>query len=298
MPNAPTMLLGGLTTVALAAFALPAPVNGAAGKIDVLAAENFYGDVAQQIGGARVSVSSILSNPDQDPHLFEISPTIVRKIAAAEIVVYSGAGYDTWVEKLLKGTDRPGRITIVAANLVSKKPGDNPHVWYEPSTMPAVAGALSVALSTVDPACKADYAARLKVFLASLDPLNEKIAAIRSKFAGASVAATEPVFGYMATALGLVVHDERFQLAIMNNTEPSAHDLAAFENELKTRSVRLLFYNKQTASKVVDHIVELARASRVPVVGVTETEPPGVSYQDWILRELQATERALAGPSS
>jgi len=298
MASASTLLVGGLTMTALVAFALPAPVNGAAGKIDVLAAENFYGDIAQQIGGARVAVSSILSNPDQDPHLFEISPTIVRKIAAAEIVVYSGADYDPWMDKLLKGTDRPGRITIVAADLVHKRPGDNPHVWYDPSTMPSVAGALSAALSAVDPAHKAEYAARLKVFLASLDPLNEKIAAMRSKFAGAPVAATEPVFGYMAAALDLAMHDQRFQLAIMNNTEPSARDLAAFEDELKTRSVRLLFYNKQAASKVVDHIVALARTSHVPVVGVTETEPPGVSYQDWILRELQATERALAGPSS
>lgn len=297
MANACASLLGGLMT-ALIGFALPAPVNGAPGKIDVLAAENFYGDIAQQIGGERIAVTSILTNPDQDPHLFEISPTVVRQIAAAKIVVYSGADYDPWMDKLLKGTDRPGRLAIVAADLVSKKPGDNPHVWYDPQTMPVVAGALSAALGTVDPAHKAEYAARLKVFLASLDPLNEKIAAIHTKFAGAPVAATEPVFGYMAAALGLAMHDQRFQLAIMNDTEPSARDVAAFETELKTRSVRLLFYNKQAASKVVDHIVELARAFHVPVVGVTETEPPGMSYQDWILRELQATERALAGPSS
>jgi len=289
------LLLGGLMA---AVFAFAVPVNGAAGKIDVLAAENFYGDIARQIGGERVVVTSILSNPDQDPHLFEISPTIVRQIAAAKIVVYSGADYDPWMEKLLNGTDRPGRIAIVAADLVNKKPGDNPHVWYDPQTMPAVAGALSAALGNVDPAHKAEYTARLKVFLASLDPLNEKIVAIRGKFAGAPVTATEPVFGYLAAALGLAMHDQRFQLAIMNDTEPSARDVAAFENELKARSVRLLFYNKQAASKVVDHIVELARASHVPVVGVSETEPPGMSYQDWILRELQATERALAGPSS
>jgi zinc/manganese transport system substrate-binding protein len=297
MTRASTLLLGGLIT-ALVAFALPAAVTGAERQIDVLAAENFYGDIARQIGGDRVAVTSILSNPDQDPHLFEISPTIVRKLAAADIVVYSGADYDPWIEKLLKGTERPGRIAIAAAGLANKKRGDDPHVWYDPSTMPAVARALSAALSTVDPVHKADYAARLKVFLASLDPLNEKIAAIRSKFAGAPVAATEPVFAYMAAALGLAMRDQRFQLAIMNNTEPSARDLAAFENELKTRSVRLVFYNKQATSKVVDHIVELARVSHVPIVGVTETEPPGASYQDWILNELQATEHALAGPSS
>jgi zinc/manganese transport system substrate-binding protein len=283
---------------ALAWLVVSTVVCAAADKIALVAAENFYGDVARQIGGDRVAVSSIMSNPDQDPHLFEISPTIVRQIAAAKIVVYSGADYDPWMDKLLKGTDRAGRLAIVAADLVNKKPGDNPHVWYDPQTMPAVASALSAALGNVDPAHKAEYAERLKVFLASLDPLDEKIAAIRSKFAGVPVAATEPVFGYMAAALGFVMHDQRFQLAIMNDTEPSARDVAAFENDLKKHRVRLLFYNKQAASKVVDHIVELARASHIPVVGVTETEPPGMSYQDWILRELEATEHALAGPSS
>ncbi len=180
MARASTLLLGGLIT-ALVAFVLPAVVTGAGRQINVLAAENFYGDIARQIGGDRVAVTSILSNPDQDPHLFEISPTIVRKIAAADIVVYSGADYDPWIEKLLKGTERPGRIALAAADLANKKRGDDPHVWYDPSTMPAVARALSAALSTVDPAHKADYAARLKAFLASLDPLNEKIAAIREQ---------------------------------------------------------------------------------------------------------------------
>jgi zinc/manganese transport system substrate-binding protein len=298
MANVSKPWLGGLMAAALIALAFSSPVNGAAGKIEVLAAENFYGDIAQQIGGERVAVTSILSNPDQDPHLFEISPTIVRQIAAAKIVVYSGADYDPWMDKLLKGTDRPGRMTIVAANLVNKKPGDNPHVWYDPATMPAVARALSAALGGVDPPHKAEYAERLQVFLASLDPLNEKIAAIRSKFAGAPVAATEPVFGYMAAALGLAMHDQRFQLAIMNDTEPSARDLAAFEQDLALHRVRVMFYNKQASNKIVQHLVAYARASNIPVVGVTETAPPGLSYRDWMLSELAETEKALAQPSS
>ena len=120
----------------------------------MVAAENFYGDIAQQIGGDRVAVASILSNPDQDPHLFEISPAVVRQIAAAQIVIYNGADYDPWMEKLLKVTPRPGRIVIVAADLVHKKAGDNPHLWYDPPTMPAVAKALAAALAAADPAHK------------------------------------------------------------------------------------------------------------------------------------------------
>jgi zinc/manganese transport system substrate-binding protein len=267
-------------------------------KIEVVAAENFYGSVAQEIGGDRVSVTSILNNPDQDPHLFEVSAAIIRQIAAAQIVIYNGADYDPWIEKLLKVTPRPGRVLIVAANLMNKKAGENPHLWYDPATIPAVASALAAALSAADPTHKDDYAARLKTFLASLAPLNEKIAAIRDKYGGAPVTASEPVFGYMADTLGLKMSNQRFQLAIMNDTEPSARDVAAFERDLKSRNVRVLFYNKQASNKVVQHLIELARASNIPVVGVTETAPPGVSYRDWMLMQLDETQRALAGPSS
>jgi zinc/manganese transport system substrate-binding protein len=267
-------------------------------KIEVVAAENFYGGVAQEIGGDRVSVTSILNNPDQDPHLFEVSPAIIRQIAAAQIVVYNGADYDPWIEKLLKVTAKPGRVAIIAADLTGKKAGDNPHLWYDPATMPAVASALAAAFAAADPAHRADYAARLKAFLASLAPLNEKIAAIRGKYAGTAVTASEPVFGYMGDALALKTSNERLQLAIMNDTEPGARDVAAFERDLKTHKVRVLFYNKQASNKVVAHLIDLARASNVPVVGVTETAPSGVSYRDWMLMQLDETQRALAGPSS
>lgn len=290
----PLIGLATALSVALAA----APAAHAAEKIAVVAAENFYGDVARQIGGEQVAVSSILSNPDQDPHLFETTPAIVRQIAAAQVVVYNGAGYDPWMEKLLEVTPRPGRAVIVAADLVHKKAGDNPHLWYDPPTMPAVAGALAAAFSAADPAHKDDYATRLETFLASLAPLSQKIAAIRKSYVGVPVAATEPVFDYMAAALDLKMRNLRFQLAIMNDTEPSARDFGEFEHELKTHAVRALFYNKQATDNLVQHLVDLARASHIPVVGVTETAPPGLSYQNWMLSELDATEQALAGPAS
>ena len=291
-----------LVTAALALLVASATLTEApaadAERIAVVAAENFYGDVAQQIGGDRVSVTSVLSNPDQDPHLFETSPTIVRQVAAAQIVIYNGADYDPWMDKLLKVASKPGCVAIAAADLVHKKAGDNPHLWYDPSTMPAVAAALAAALAATDPAHEDDYAARLKAFVASLDSLKEKIAAVREKYAGVPVTASEPVFGYMAAALKLKMRNERFQLAIMNDTEPSARDVAAFERDLKMQNVRVMFYNKQTANKVVQHLVDLARAANVAVVGVTETSPPGLSFQNWMLRQLDDTEKALAGPSS
>jgi zinc/manganese transport system substrate-binding protein len=274
-----------------------APALAASDSIAVVAAENFYGDVAQQIGGDRVSVTSILRNPDQDPHLFETTPTIVRQIAAAQVVIYNGAGYDPWMEQLLKATSKPGRVVIVAADVMHKKAGDNPHLWYDPAAMPAIAPALAAALGTADPAHKNDYAARLSTFLASLKPLDDKIAAIRDKYAGVPVTASEPVFSYMAAALKLKMDNGLFQLAVMNDTEPSARDFGLFEQDLQMHKVRVLFYNKQAADNLVQHLVDLARAANIPVVGVTETAPPGVSYQNWMLSELDATEKALAGPS-
>jgi zinc/manganese transport system substrate-binding protein len=293
----PVRSLVALSLSILAAL-LATGAAAAEGKISVVAAENFYGNVAEQIGGDRVSVVSILNNPDQDPHLFEVSPAIIRQVAAARVVICNGAGYDTWVEQVLGATAKPDRVAIVAADLLRRKNGDNPHLWYDPAVMPAVARALAEALAAADPAHKDDFAARLATFLASLAPLDAKIAAIRNKYAGTVVTATEPVFGAMAQALKLSMTNERFQLAVMNDTEPSARDVAAFERDLKDRKVRVLFYNKQAATKLVQHLIALARASKISVVGITETAPAGVSYQDWMQNELDETERALAGPSS
>jgi len=290
--------IAGLALGFLIAVAASAAAGAADGVVKLVAAENFYGNVAHQIGGLQVKVVSVLNNPDQDPHLFETSPAVLRQLAAARIVIYNGADYDPWMDKLLKATPKPGRIVIVAADLVHKKAGDNPHLWYDPPTMPAVARALAAALGKADPDHAAGYQARLKTFLASLKPLNDKIAAVRKKYGGAPVAASEPVFGYMAAALGLKMRNEKFQLSIMNDTEPSARDVAAFERDLKEHKVRVMFYNKQATDKIVQHLVEIARAAKVPVVGVTETVPPGMTFQQWMASELGDTEKALAGPSS
>jgi zinc/manganese transport system substrate-binding protein len=281
-------VLGGLVAAAAAMSAAQA------GPIAVVAAENFYGDVARQIGGGGVAVSSILTNPDADPHEFEANAATARAIADAAIVIYNGADYDPWVGKLLAASPSPPRKVIVVAALVGKKPGDNPHLWYEPSTMPALAATLAAALATLDPLHADDYQNRLARFRASLRPLAARIAGLRERFAGTAVTATEPVFGYMAEALGLAMRNRRFQLAIMNGTEPSASAIAGFESDLRSRAVKLLLYNAQTADPLTLRMRQIAGEAGIPVVGVTETEPPGKDYQEWMLSQLDAVDRALS----
>jgi zinc/manganese transport system substrate-binding protein len=274
----------------------PASGQGNAQPVKVVAAENFYGDVAQQLAGPNAAVTSILSNPDQDPHLFEASPSVARELSEARIVVYNGADYDAWMAKLLGNANAADRIVIVVADLVGRKTGENPHLWYDPATMPAFAKAFSAALGSADAARKADYDQRLQTFLDSLKPLDAKVAEMKGKFAGTPVTATEPVFGYMASALGLKMRNERFQLAVMNNTEPSASDVAAFESDLRKHRVRALFYNSQATEAAAQRLLKIARQSKIPVVGVTETEPAGKTYQTWMTGQLEALEKALAAP--
>jgi zinc/manganese transport system substrate-binding protein len=270
----------------------------AAGAVKLVAAENFCGNIAHEIGGLEVEVVSILNNPDQDPHLFETSPAVARQLAAAQIVIYNGADYDPWIAKLLKAAPKADRMVIVAADLVHAKAGDNPHLWYDPATMPKVAQALADALSKADPDHAADYAARLKTTLASLARVQARVKALRAKWAGQPVTATEPVFGPMAMALGLQMRNQRFQIAMMNNTEPSARDFAAFEDDLKHHKVKALIYNKQVSGKLTERLIAIAERAKVPVVAVTETQPADISFANWMLSQLAALDKALAGSNS
>ncbi|TBR76406.1 MAG: cation ABC transporter substrate-binding protein [Burkholderiaceae bacterium] len=278
--------------LAVLALALALPIVSHA-QVNIVAAENFYGDIAKQIGGAHVDVMSILHNPEQDPHLFEASPSTARALAKASIVIYNGVDYDPWMRPLLKASPSARRVEIVAGDLLGRHAGANPHLWYDPATIPRVARALTSALRKADPAHGTDYKASLERLDASLGPIVAKIESIRKMHAGISVTATEPVFGYMAAALGFKMRNERLQLAIMNDTEPSARDVAAFENDLRTHKVRILFFNRQAGSAAAKYLLGIATAAHVPVVGVTETEPAGVSYQSWMLGQLNAVEKAL-----
>ncbi len=281
----------------IAALAVFVAHPAAAAGLNIVAAENFYGDVATQLAAPDAKVTSVLSNPDQDPHLFEASPSVARSLSEAAIVIYNGADYDPWMAKLLKAAKAANRRVIVVADLVHKKAGDNPHLWYDPANTAAAARALSATLVAADPAGEAGYEQRLQAFTDSLKPLEAKVAAMRAKYAGIKVTATEPVFGYMATALGLQMRNERFQIAVMNSTEPRASDVAAFEGDLRKHLVRVFIYNSQASDPAAKRLLDIATKSGIPVVGVTETEPAGQTYQTWMMAQLDALDATLAQPT-
>ena len=286
-----------LLAVVAAPF-ISAPAHAADASIQVVAAENFYGDIARDIGGAHVAVTSIMSNPDQDPHLFETTPGVVKQIADAQIVILNGNNYDPWMPKLMQAAPRPNRVVIDAGQIVNAKAGSNPHLWYAPATMPAVAKAIAAAFTKTDSAHAADYAANLDKTLAQLARISQRVGQIRDKHKGKAVTATEPVFGLMAEAAGLTMRNEKFQLAMMNDTEPSARDIAAFEDDLKNHKVKAMIYNKQVSEKLTERLLAVAQKAKVPVIAVTETQPQGVTFTEWMLGELDSLDKALDGANS
>lgn len=280
--------IAGLVVLALvAAAARAAPVR-------VVAAESVYGDICRQVGGDAVEVTNILANPQQDPHAFDAGASTARAVAQARLVVWNGAGYDEWMAKLLRASRSPARETIEVARLARSKAGDNPHLWYDVHAVSTLSKAIAETLSRIDPAHRGAYEQRLAAFEASMRAVSKRIEAIRAKHAGAPITATEPVFDYMVDALGLVMRNRRFQLAVMNGTEPAARDIATFEQELRARSVRVLVYNRQSGGALAQRMRAIAEASGVPIVEVTETQPAGTTYQQWMVDQLDALERALS----
>jgi zinc/manganese transport system substrate-binding protein len=287
-------LAGAAWLAVAAASGWAAPLHAA--PVAIVAAENVYGDVAAQIGGPDVKVTSIISTPQQDPHAFEASASAARALAGADIVIRNGAGYDPWIERLLTaGGAASRRSVIVVADLMHRQPGDNPHLWYDPKTMPMLAAKIADDLTARNPTHAELYRVRLKAFYDSLKPIEARIEALRTKYAGTPVTATEPVFGDMARAIGLDMRNMRFQLAVMNGTEPGAQDLAAMHDDLAGQRVKLLIYNSQVSAGLADRLRARAQHAKIPTVGVSETEPPGKAYQQWIADTLDAVDKALAG---
>lgn len=260
----------------------------------IVAAENFYGDVARQIVGPGAQVVSILQNPDADPHLFEPDAATARLVADADVLIYNGVNYDPWIERLLVNRARHARRVLQVAALMQRHgPQVNPHLWYDPATMPALARALSAQLGQLDPPDAQGYARRLAAFLQSLQPLDSRIAQLHRLYAGAPVTATEPVADDLTAAIGLTMRNAAYQMAIMNDTEPGPRETAAFEQSLRSRAVRLLIYNRQTSGGSTQHMLGIARQAAIPLVGVTETEPAGLDYQRWMLGVLSDLDHAL-----
>jgi len=282
-----------LAVLAATGVARAAP---AATTIQIVAAENMYGDIATQLGGNLVTVTSILNNPNEDPHLFSASPSVARALAGADIVIVNGADYDPWMAPLLAASSAPGRIVITIADLLGRHPGDNPHLWYDPNAIPDLTRALTAALIRKYPACTSVFQENATKLLASLAPIHARMAAMRSKYSGTKVTATEPVFDLMAQAIGLNVLNMPFQIAVMNGTEPSPRDVGAFEDDLKNHTVRALFYNSQVTDDLTSTLLSIAQGAGVPVVGVTETEPAGLTYQQWMTSGLDGVDKALTPP--
>jgi zinc/manganese transport system substrate-binding protein len=268
---------------------------GSSGALKIVAAENFYGDIAKQIGGPAVEVTSIISDPNTDPHEYETSTENAKAVADARLVIENGAGYDSFMDKLLAASPNNGRRVINAASLLGKKEGDNPHVWYDISGMIQVADQITQALQTLDPANSDAYAGRNADFKRSLQPIQDRMSAIKAAYAGTHLTQTEPVFGYMGDALGLVIDDGEFQHAIEEGTDPSPQAVARINQEISSRAVRALLYNSQTTNPVTANVKNLASQNNVPIVGVSETEPANQTYQSWMLSELSALEQALHG---
>jgi len=285
--------VSGLLGSLLSLICATSPAQGEA--IRIVAAESVYGDIARQIGGANVAVTSILTSPSQDPHAFEPGAATARAIADAQLLIYNGAGYDTWVTKLLAASKSPRREVIEVARLAGTSAGGNPHFWFDTAAMAALGAGLVAALTRVDPVHRDDYAARLATFVSSMTALQDRIAALRAKYAGTPVTATEPAFEYLAAALGLGMRNARFQLAVMNGAEPSAATVAAFEQDLRTHAVRALLYNTQTGEALAERMRDIAEHAGVPVVAIAETKPEAQSYQAWMTSQLDALDRALSG---
>lgn len=262
----------------------------------IVAVTGVYADIARQLAPPDALVSSLLNSRDQDPHEFQPGPATARALAGAHIVIHNGGGYDPWMPKLLSA-DRSGRRQVVAAaDALHLKAGDNPHVWFDPGAAPVLAAAITAAITRADPANAPAHAGRLAALQASLVPLDAAVAAFRARHQGVPVTATEPVLGPMTAALGLAMRNERYQLAVMNETEPRPSDVAGFEADLRGRRVRALIHNIQVTGPTVARLLRLAASSGIPVVPVTETKPDGVAYQAWMLDTVAALDRALSPP--
>jgi zinc/manganese transport system substrate-binding protein len=261
--------------------------------IKIVAAENTYGEVAKELGGPYVQITTILSNPSQDPHLFTTTPSTARAINQADIVIFNGADYDAWMTSILNIQGQKKRAVINVASLVNIQPGENPHIWYLPITMPFFAQRLTAELIALDPPHHAYFTNQLKQFNDQYQIISARIKKLHQQLQNTPVIATESIFGYMANSLGLIMHGEGFQNSVMNDVPPSISQIKSFEDDLTHHHVRLLIYNNQVINPLTEHMRLLAEKEHIPVLGVGEMIPLHLTYIQWIMSELDALEKAL-----
>ncbi len=263
--------------------------------IQVVAGENFWGSLVSQLGGTKVHVISIISGSNLDPHEYESNTATARAFANADYVILNGAGYDSWGDKLLSANPSTHRRVLNVAAFLGKKPGDNPHFWYSPAYVNAVVGRMEQDLIAERPTDAPYFRQRLQTLDASLATYQNRITAIKQRFAGTKVAATENVFQYLADAAGLdLISPKPFIQAIAEGDNPPASSVATFQQQLKDGQAKLLVYNKQTVTPLTMHMKLLAEENKMPVIGMTETiQPSNATFQNWMNAELVNLENSL-----
>lgn len=263
--------------------------------IPIVAAENFYGNIIQQLGGKYVSVTSLLNNPNVDPHQYESSIQSAVEVSAAKIVIENGGGYDTWMDKLLAAAPSSNRIVLTGYNIATHRLPNNPHVWYGLNNIQEIAQAMTNALSKVDAKDSAYFVQNLQRFTQSLSAVTQKMGQIKRKFGGTPVGLTETIYLYQALPMGLhVLTPFAFQKAIAEGNDPPAASVVAANNEVSQRQIKVLIYNQQTVTPITTNLLNAARIEHIPIVPVTETMPPGKTYQQWMLAQLTQLEQALS----
>jgi zinc/manganese transport system substrate-binding protein len=295
-------LAAALAAALLAAGCSPAAgAGGNGGAIEAIGAENEYASVIAQVGGKYVHVDAIMSNPATDPHTYEASPAVAREIGQAQLIVQNGVGYDSWATTIENATPSASRTVIDVQHLLGLPDSTpNPHLWYNPTTMPKVATSIAAALGKIDPAHASYFTANAATFTASLAAWTNAIAAFKAKYPGTPVATTEPVADYMLQAAGTDnLTPWTFQADIMNGVDPSPQDVAAEKALFTDRKVKVFLYNQQVTSPLTQSFITAADAAGIPVVGVYETMPtPGYDYQSWMVAEVNALDKAVSSKAS
>jgi zinc/manganese transport system substrate-binding protein len=274
----------------------PSISTGASNVIKVVAGENFWGSIALQLGGSKVNVQSVVTDPNADPHEYESSSNDARAFAEAKLVILNGAGYDDWGKKLLAANQASGRHVLDLADLLDKKVGDNPHFWYHPGYAVKVADSITALYKSIDSADASYFDQRRADFAGALRPYTDEIANIKQKYSDTQIGATESIFVYMAAALGLnLTTPVEFMDAVAEGNDPPASAVGEFQNQITGNQIKVLVYNVQTSTAVTTNIKALAASHHIPSAGVSETLlPENLTFQDWQLRQLKSLEAALS----
>jgi zinc/manganese transport system substrate-binding protein len=264
--------------------------------INVVAAENFWGSLAEQLGGSHVKVTSIIDNPDADPHDYEPTAADGRAIAAAQLAIINGVGYDAWATKLADANPSQARTTLTVADLVGVKDGDNPHRWYNPDNVRQVIDKITADYKKIDPASAALFDSQHDTVInTNLKSYFDLLGQIKTNYAGTPVGASESIFAMLAPATGLkLLTPGSFLTAISEGTDPTAADKATIDAQIKNKQIKVYVYNSQNATPDVQSQVNAAKAGGIPVTTITETlVPAGASFQDWQVAQLTALKQAL-----